>query len=245
MDNVKLIEKLREKKHREARKLFLIEGEKSILEAMEAQMEIEYFALTKDFYSKYGSKFDNYGTKKGILADGEIKKLSTLENNQAGIAIAKQQENTLPQISNHEIVLALDGVRDPGNLGTIIRIADWYGIKKIIASNDTVDVYNPKTINATMGSFTRIHFAYGNLFEILEKSPVPVLGTYLTGEDASTTTFPKGGILVIGNESHGVDEHISHLIKRKITIKRYGDAESLNAAIATAVVLDNWRRSLN
>ncbi len=245
MDNNKLIEKLREKKHREARRLFLVEGEKNILELFNSNFEITYLALTEEFYKKYRSKFENIvserNIKQSILADGEIRKLSSLLENDAGIAIVKQKPNQIPETSN-EIVLVLDAIRDPGNLGTIIRIADWYGIRNIIASDDSTDVYNPKSIAASMGSFARVNVFYTNLFSYLEKTNLPIFGAYLDGQDVHKTAFPKAGILVIGSESHGIGKHLHHLIKNKITIKGEGMGESLNAAIASAIILDNWKR---
>ena len=141
-----------------------------------------------------------------------------------------------------EIILALDEIKDPGNLGTIIRIADWYGIKKIIASNDTVDFYNPKVISATKGSFTRVQIFYTDLVETLPKIGLPIFGTFMKGENVHTFDFPKSGILIMGNESKGISEKIEKLITRKITIPSFGKAESLNVSIATAIVLDNWKR---
>jgi len=141
-----------------------------------------------------------------------------------------------------EIILALDEIKDPGNLGTIIRIADWYGIKKIIASNDTVDFYNPKVISATKGSFTRVQIFYTDLAETLPKIGLPIFGTFMKGENVHTFDFPKSGILIMGNESKGISEKIEKLITKKITIPSFGKAESLNVSIATAIVLDNWKK---
>jgi RNA methyltransferase, TrmH family len=236
-----LIEKLREKKHRNEKKLFIVEGTTSVLEILESDYEVESLALTEDFFKNYRSKIENSNVPYAIAHEGEIKKLSTLENNTSAIAIVKQREPVAP--IKDSIILALDGIRDPGNLGTIIRIADWFGIRDVVASDDTVDVYNPKTIGASVGSFARVNVVYTNLFEFLETSGMPILGTYLQGEDVHTTTLPKKGILVIGNEANGVSKHVSQLIARKITIPQYGRAESLNAAVATAIILDNWRRS--
>ncbi len=150
---------------------------------------------------------------------------------------------TEPIVSPDAFTLLLDDIRDPGNLGTIIRTADWYGIQTIIASEETVDFYSPKVINSTKGSFIRIHFSNADLSQVLQKqTTLPVFGAFLDGEDVHTIQFPKGGFLVIGNESKGISPTVEKFITNKVTIPRYGKAESLNAAIATAILLDNIRR---
>jgi TrmH family RNA methyltransferase len=136
----------------------------------------------------------------------------------------------------------LDDIRDPGNLGTIIRTADWYGIKHILASEETVDFYNPKVINSTKGSFTRVQVHYTDLNAILAANELPVFGAFLTGENVHQAKFPKAGLLVIGNESNGISPSLSTKITHPVTIPKFGQAESLNAAIATAILLDNIRR---
>jgi RNA methyltransferase, TrmH family len=205
-------------------------------------------------------------TKYEIATQEELEKNGSLESNDSAIAIVKIpsacpvkstsyltgvipaqagiQESGIDSIrernDNIEIILALDEIKDPGNLGTIIRIADWYGIKKIIASNDTVDFYNPKVISATKGSFTRVQIFYTDLAETLPKIGLPIFGTFMKGENVHTFDFPKSGILIMGNESKGISEKIEKLITKKITIPSFGKAESLNVSIATAIVLDNW-----
>jgi TrmH family RNA methyltransferase len=148
----------------------------------------------------------------------------------------------LPALAEHEIALILDDIRDPGNLGTIIRTADWYGIRHIIASEDTADVYNPKVISATMGSFCRTSISYTSLPAYLEGIGRPVYGAFLEGEDIHKVKFQPEAMIVIGNESRGISPEVERLIRHRITIPRIGGAESLNAAIATAIFLDNLRR---
>jgi TrmH family RNA methyltransferase len=145
-----------------------------------------------------------------------------------------------------EFVLVLDDIRDPGNLGTILRIADWYGIKKVICSETTVDFYNPKVVSASMGSFTRILVYYSEIseyFENIEKNKnTEIIGTFLNSENVHHFDFPSSGYIVLGNESNGIGSEVEKVITKKITIPRFGEAESLNVGIATAVVLDNLRR---
>jgi TrmH family RNA methyltransferase len=144
----------------------------------------------------------------------------------------------------HAITLVLDDVRDPGNLGTIIRSADWYGFNRIIASPETADFYNPKVISSTMGSFTRTEIYYADLAEILANAPGKVYGAFLDGKNVHEESFGNGGLIVIGNESRGISFQYQKFITDRITIPRYGEAESLNAAVATAVICDNVRRSM-
>ncbi|GAM73011.1 tRNA (guanosine(18)-2'-O)-methyltransferase [Vibrio ishigakensis] len=139
-------------------------------------------------------------------------------------------------------MIALDGVSDPGNLGTIIRVADWYGIKHIVASTDCADPYNPKTISATMGSFGRVTVTQLDLPSYLEQSNLPVYGAFLEGESTHSKTFSAEGILLMGSESHGVREEAAKFVTDKITIPAFGGAESLNVAMATGIILDNIKR---
>ncbi len=150
--------------------------------------------------------------------------------------------NVLPVIEN-DFCLVLDDLRDPGNLGTIIRTADWYGINHIVASEETADFYNPKTISATMGSFCRVNVFYTDLIEFFSDNKLPVLGTFLDGADVHQFDFGKGGLIVIGNESNGISGALNKFISHRISISKIGGAESLNAAVATGIVLDNIFRS--
>lgn len=214
-------------------------------ETLNSDFEIKTLLTTKPFYTQYSKQIRGKKVACEIVEVGEIQNVSTLENNNTALAIVKQKdEQSLDfAIGENEIILALDNIRDPGNLGTIIRIADWYGIKKIVASIGTVDLYNPKVISATKGSFTRVNVFYANLEEYLAKVNTPVLGAFMEGENAHKFKFPKNGVLVMGNESNGITPEITKIIKQKITIPSFGQTESLNVAIATAVLLDNWKRS--
>lgn len=177
------------------------------------------------------------------IAPFELEKISSLQKPNQVLLIAEQQEPAgEPELKNH-FILALDGIQDPGNLGTIIRIADWFGIDQIIASKDTAELYNPKVIQSTMGSFLRVKVWYRNLETILQKKQVPVYGALLNGESMYNTASPKEGILVIGNESKGIRETILPFIHHAITIPRIGKAESLNAAVATGILLSQLKSS--
>ena len=168
--------------------------------------------------------------------------LGTFQTNNAALAVASFKENKPLTLAKHEYGLVLDAIRDPGNLGTILRIADWYGIFKIICSKDTVDVYNPKVLQASMGTFTRVHVYYTDLAHYLRSTTVPIVGAFIEGEDIHCTKFPPKGLIVIGNESQGISPTITPYIEKKVCIPLYGHGTSLNAAVATAVICDNWRR---
>ncbi|MFN7330850.1 MAG: RNA methyltransferase [Bacteroidota bacterium] len=138
-----------------------------------------------------------------------------------------------------EFALLLDDIRDPGNLGTIIRTADWYGVKKIIASEETADFYNPKVVHATMGSFCRVQIFYTSLLQSLSDASQPVYGAFLDGDNVHDIEFSKSGLLVIGNEAQGISKAVEKKVTQRITIPKRGGAESLNASGATAINLDN------
>lgn len=239
---IKLIKSLHEKKYRNEYGLFLVEGEKSVKELLQSDFKIEHIIGTRKFFEENTEVLKNKDIMCDVVEKEEIEKVSSLESNDSVLAVVFQKENTSFGIETNEIVLALDDIRDPGNLGTIIRIADWYGIKKILASESTVDAYNNKTISASKGSFTRVQMFYTDLEKFLSDIKTPILGTFMNGENVHTFDFPKGGILVMGNESNGISKGIEKYIKKKITIPSFGVTESLNVGIATAVVVDNWRR---
>jgi TrmH family RNA methyltransferase len=148
-------------------------------------------------------------------------------------------------IEENGLIVALDAVRDPGNLGTIIRLCDWFGVKDLVCSKETVDCYNPKVIQATMGSIARVNISYVELEYFFKKSNLPVYGAYMQGENVYTSELSSNGILVMGNEAHGISSSIESLITKKVSIPQFGDiqeTESLNVASATAILLSEFRR---
>ncbi|MEI6480530.1 MAG: RNA methyltransferase [bacterium] len=235
---------LHEKKHRNETGLFLVEGAKNITELLDSDYIIDSLLVTKIFFEENKKLIENKNIICDIVDQNEIEKVSTLESNDAALAVVKQKENTSFVMPKNELFIALDDVRDPGNLGTIIRIADWYGIKNIIASETTADFYNSKVISATKGSFMRVNVFYTDLSHFLSQTKLPILGAFLEGENVHTVKFPKEGILLMGNESRGISEDIEKYVSKKITIPSFGKAESLNVSVATAVILDNWKRAM-
>ncbi len=239
----KFIESLHLKKARKEKGLFLVEGGKSILELARSSFEILELYTTKEFYTEHLDILSKYKKILEIVESGELQKITTLEHNDTSIAIVKQKENIAFEIKDNDIIIALDDIRDPGNLGTIIRTADWYGVSKIVCSKETAEFYNPKVIAASMGSFTRVAVYYTDLATFFQKNKTPVIGAVLKGTSAHSFDFPTSGILLLGNESNGIHGSLLPLITHPVTIPAYGSAESLNVALATGILLDNWKRS--
>lgn len=235
------VKSLQIKKYRQAEQCFLVEGSKSVAEVLQSDFEVimlvgrPAFLVEMDRYAS--APRERYDVNEATLAS-----LGSFQTNTTGLAVVRMKPNS-PPTRQEPLVLALDDIRDPGNLGTIIRTADWYGVRTIVASENTADVYNPKVITATMGSFTRVQVYYTALPDYLRQHHGTVYGTFLTGTNVHEVNWISPAILVMGNEAHGISEEVKTRVQQPITIPRVGKAESLNAAIATAIVLDNYARS--
>ncbi len=237
----KLIRSLQAAKHRQAQQQFVVEGAKSVLELLASDFHTDLLVATADFLGQNHETLVRF-TGETLEAPAELlASLGNLETNDTALAIARMKPNDPVTIPPDEWALVLDDIRDPGNLGTILRIADWYDITTIIASPDTVDRYNPKVLQASMGSFTRVTVYYTDLPPLLSACTTPVFGAFLDGENIHQVNFGPGGLIVIGNEAHGISAPVQSHITRRITIPRFGRAESLNAAVATAVICDTLR----
>jgi RNA methyltransferase, TrmH family len=230
-NKIKLIRSLRLKKNRDAERLFIVESEKIIQELIaNAPETIEFICTTKPAFS-----FDRcYQTD-----TRGMKEISQLTTPGEVLAVVRFLPNSAVE---SDLILVLDGIQDPGNLGTIIRTADWFGISKIVCSHDTVDCYNPKVVQATMGSLFRVQVEYLDLFSFLSESELPIYGALLDGIPLYEKPIEQHAILVIGNEGNGISDAIKPLITEPIFIPRHGDAESLNAAMATGIILAEYRR---
>ena len=235
----KAIRSLSDKKYRENTKKFLVEGEKNVLELIKSDIKIDSVFATKEFQKKHRLLLEEKEVRVQSAEASELVAYGTLEHNNDALAIAFQKKNPFPE-TTEGVTLVVDDIRDPGNLGTLIRIADWYGVKNIVCSDTSVDWYNPKVINATMGSFTRVNCFYVDLVNFLEKQKAPKIGTFLKGKSSHTFSYPKNGILILGSESHGISKAVEKCVTEKVTIPAFGGAESLNIAIAGAVMLDRW-----
>jgi len=219
---------------------FVVEGAKSVLELLHSDFQISSLYLTDDFSKKYENLLKSVKVEIISVKQQELEGLGTFSSNNAALAVVKIKDNNLLLIEQEELVLVLDEVKDPGNLGTIIRIADWYGIQKIVCSNDTAEVYNPKVISSTMGSFTRVKIYYCDLLEYFGRGlKEKVYAAMLDGEDVHKVKFEKKGYLIMGNESSGIRAELHPFISEKISIPRKGRAESLNVAVATGIICDS------
>lgn len=233
-NQIKRIISLQQKKHRKESGLFFVEGKKVIQELLDSKFTLEELFVTEPL-------FENI-PQQTFISETDLKKISALTNPNNCLAVFRMPEPK--KINEQSIILALDKIRDPGNLGTIIRLCDWFGITDLVCSEDTVDLYNPKVLQATMGSITRVNVSYVDLNEFLSQTKLPIFGTFMNGTNIYKTQLPQDGIIVMGNEANGISTEIEPLITDKITIPRFGNpTESLNVATATAIVLSEFRRS--
>jgi len=232
---ISLITSLQNKKYRKQHGLFIVEGIKSVQEFISSSYQVESIFYTDDANTKVGKISHNI--KSYQLTETEFQKISILKSPQGILALVKlpkQQQIKVNDLRNcYNIVL--DDVQDPGNLGTIIRTAEWFGIKHIICSIGTVDAYNPKVVQATMGSLSRIQIYYVDLHEFISSTDLPVYGALLNGQSIYQTEWGAEGLIVMGNEGNGISTAILALIDQAVTIPRIGQAESLNVAVATTV----------
>ncbi len=232
----KLINSLKYKKYRHKNGLFVVEGIKVIKEFLNSSYELEQLFSIADIFSIKNKSVH-------IINPDDLKKLSFLSSPQVALAVFKIKNNKPLKIKT--LTLALDGVRDPGNLGTIIRMCDWFGIKKIICSEDTVDCYNPKVVQASMGSLTRVKVYYDNLKKVLEQTQLPIYAADMNGQSIYTSDIEQKVILLMGSESHGISSELQKLVDQTLSIPQFGkhqDTESLNVAMATSIMLSEIKR---
>jgi RNA methyltransferase, TrmH family len=236
-NQIKLITSLQQKKQRNAHRLFFAEGIKVIQELLESKFELEHLYTTQNDFQEVSNE------KKVLIDESDLKKISALTTPNSCLAVFQIPNEKKIELSG--LIVALDAVRDPGNLGTILRLCDWFGINQVICSKDAVDIYNPKVVQATMGSIARVNVSYIDLDSFISQTTLPVFGTFMEGENIYKTNLPQEGIIVLGNEANGISPEIEKLIKNKLTIPRFGTlqkTESLNVATATAIVLSEFRR---
>ena len=238
-NQIKLITSLSQKKYRQKHKLFIAEGVKVVGEFLASSFELETLFCIDGFDSEVSDQ------KIVRISENDLKKISNLKtpNKMLGLFRIPTQK---PQ-KNSNLIMALDAVNDPGNLGTIIRLCDWFGVDQIICSNDTVDSFNQKVVQASMGSLTRVSILYLDLANYLTNTNLPAFIADMDGVNVYNTQLPKEGILVMGNEANGVCEEIKQLVTTKIAIPRFGaiqETESLNVATASAILLSEFRRGI-
>jgi TrmH family RNA methyltransferase len=239
----KFVKSLQVKKYRKEAQCFVVEGAKNVQELLRSEFKVSIVIATAEFLEVSASLINNSGAEIWIAKEEELIALGSFQSNTTALAVAHMRRLPDPALSRDEFILALDDIRDPGNLGSIIRTADWYGISKIIASEETADFYNPKVISASMGSFCRVDLWYVSLPAFLSKVHGEIFGTYLKGDSIWEANFQKPAIIVVGNEANGISDKVTACITKRITIPRRGGAESLNAAVATGIVLDQVFRN--
>ena len=238
---LKIVKSLNYKKNRLNSNCFVIEGIKGIIEVLKSNYDVEFTVVSKKTYDKYSSYLS--GDKIYILEENEIKKTSNLKNNIVGFSVAKTKKNDINNLNFDDIIIALDSVNDPGNLGTIIRIADWFNVKNIICSKNTVDLYNPKTIQASMGSFTRVNLYYEDLESFFKRSSVKVYGTSnKNGKNISKKEKISRGIVLFGSESNGISSSLKKYVDHWISINKFGGAEALNVSVSVGIILNEIRK---
>ncbi len=229
---IKVLQSLDKKKFRQKYNLFLVEGNKIICELYNSNFKI------KEIFSTDPQKLGRSDVPVTHISENELKKISFLQHPKDSVAVC--YINPEKKSEDKNIQLILDGIQDPGNLGTIIRLADWFGIEQIICSEDTVDFYNPKVIQATMGSFTRVNIVYTNLVEYLSKTGNVNIGTDMEGENIYTFQKPEKINLILGNEGSGMRPETEKLLQKSIMIPRFGKSqstESLNVSMAAGIIL--------
>lgn len=244
-NKIKYIRSLELKKNRNKEGKFVAEGFK-VVDDLLALQPADLIVATQEWL--HGKHFADQ-TEVIEVTEEELKKVSFLQHPQQVLAVFRQATSGDYSINTSELSLALDGVQDPGNLGTIIRIADWFGITHIYCSQETADVYNPKVVQATMGSIARVKVEYGNLLALVESLPadVPVYGTLLDGDNIYHQTLENRGLIVMGNEGKGISPALAKKVNRRLLIPNFPEgratADSLNVAIATAITCSEFRRN--
>lgn len=249
-NKIKFINSLKIKKFRDEYQQFIAEGDKLVCDLLSGNYKIIEIFAVRDWLEKH--VISNQIMVNEITED-ELERISQLSTPNKVLAILDYKQSLKPENLNYdELILVLDEIKDPGNLGTIIRIADWFGIKNIICSENSVDVYNPKVVQATMGSIARINVSYCDLNSFMKAIPheIPIYGTLLDGENIYEQPLSKNGIIIVGNESRGISEPVLPCITNKLFIPSYAQnadnkAESLNASVAAAIVCAEFKRKFN
>lgn len=236
-NNIKLITSLQQKKYRQKHQLFVAEGLKVVKELLASSLELQQLYTTDESFISKESK------EVTLISENELKKISTLKTPNKVLGVFKIPKKK--EISKSNFMVALDGINDPGNLGTIIRLCDWFGVSELVCSKNTVDCYNQKVVQSSMGSLTRVQISYVDLSEFLTNTSLPTFTADMHGDNVYTSSLPQKAILVMGNEANGISSEIAELVKNSVTIPRFGDlqqTESLNVATATAILLSEFKR---
>lgn len=236
-NELKYIQSLCQKKQRQEERLFLVEGAKLVEELLQTGLNVRKIYALPVWAEKH-----SHLPQLTEITEEELEKISNLQTPNQVLALVEQPAPAAEPVLANQLTLVLDTIQDPGNLGTIIRIADWFGIYQVVASMDTVELYNPKVIQSTMGSYARVQVCYRPLADFLSAATVPVYGALLNGQNMYEVAPLKEGILLIGNESKGIQADLLSFVSHPITIPRLGGAESLNAAVAAGIIISHLTR---
>lgn len=233
---IKFIKSLQQKKNRLENRLFTVEGKKLVFELLSSHF------IAHSIYSTNPDLILDKDLPNFLVNQKELNIMSSLKNPSDILGVFQMPKTK--SIDFSDWVIALQDIQDPGNLGTIIRLCDWFDIKSIICSQNTVDCYNPKVLQATMGSIARVNICYGDLSALISSSNSRVFGTFMDGESVYEQDLPDRGVLILGNEGHGISKSLDGIINQRISIPQFGNtsAESLNVASATAIFLNEIRR---
>lgn len=245
-NQIKQINSLKIKKNRQDLHLFIAEGEKVVAELIQSTFIVKQIFALKSWLDN-NIKLLNPKVELYEVSASELVKISNLSTPNEVLAVVEIPKKTAidKNTLQNKLVLVLDQIKDPGNFGTIIRIADWFGIENIICSEDSVDTYNSKVVQATMGSLYRVNILYTNLIDFIEsfESNYPIYGAVLGGENLYHQKLTKNGLIVLGNESKGISTDVLKLVSKKIEIPKFGNAESLNVGIAAAIICSEFKRN--
>lgn len=252
-NKIKLIQSLSDKKTRQAENIFVLEGTKIVKELLQSSIEPVEIYATQNWVNQSDKNILSFSGKIEVVSEYEIKKISFQKTPQEVVALARLPKRDFNAANlKNKLSLILDTIQDPGNLGTIIRIADWFGIEDIICSPETADAFNPKVVQSTMGAILRVKIHYLNLNEVLEnfkRLKIPVYGTVLDGENIYKAELSKNGAIIMGNESNGVNSQLMPFINKKLLIPNFPEgirnSESLNVGIATAITCAEFRRRIS
>lgn len=239
---IRFVASLQVKKNRQLEGLFLVEGDKTVRELLSSDVSIHSLYATKSWLQDHKNLLSQTIPIYSVT-ESQLKIISSHEQPNGVLAVAHVPAMQDSLVVADDLYLAGDNLNDPGNLGSIIRIADWFGIKKVILSKDSVDAYNPKTVSAAKGSLFRTEIIYTDLADFFEaNTELEVFGAFMDGENIYNSSLPQKGIIVIGNEANGIRRNLESYITKRISIPSFGNAESLNAAIATGIIVSEFKR---
>lgn len=236
----KFIKSLKVKKYRTREKRFVVEGLKNVLELLKSDFKVDILLGTDDFFSTYGV---TTAIRSETVKTDLLEQIGTFKTNSSCLAVVQSKENRKIEPKKNEILFALDGVGDPGNFGTIIRTLDWFGYKEIVCSLDCAELYHPKVIASTMGSFTRVNVGYVDMDSYLKSLSIPIYAADMSGDNLYNSSIPPSSLMLMGSESNGISEISQKYVSNYISIPRIGNAESLNVGVAAGIIAGYLRMS--